>query len=125
MGKYRFVLAGFYCTMNIKINNGSIYNRGAMNLFHIVIYNFSDSSNKEAMPFSPLGVLLCKIIRGPDSFQYLSLLIQRICKQFLIKLSFQQVSADHKVALKVITYVGCTLSLVGEALTAVAYCVLA
>ncbi|XP_073251652.1 adhesion G-protein coupled receptor D1-like [Porites lutea] len=35
-----------------------------------------------------------------------------------------EVPADHKVALKVITYVGCALSLIGEALTAVAYCVL-
>ncbi|CAH3181497.1 unnamed protein product [Porites lobata] len=34
------------------------------------------------------------------------------------------VPADHKVALKVITYVGCALSLIGEALTAVAYYVL-
>lgn len=73
--------------------------------------------------FSPLRVLLCEIKnnkRGPDdSCHYLSLLIWRICKQF-----FQQVPADHKVALKVITYVGCALSLIGEALTAVAYCVL-
>ncbi|CAH3182936.1 unnamed protein product [Porites lobata] len=35
-----------------------------------------------------------------------------------------EVPADHKVALKVITYVGCALSLVGEALTAVAFFVL-
>ncbi|XP_073251890.1 adhesion G-protein coupled receptor D1-like [Porites lutea] len=35
-----------------------------------------------------------------------------------------EVPADHKVALKVITYVGCALSLIGEALTTVAYCVL-
>ena len=70
--------------------------------------------------FSPLRVLLCEIKRGPDdSCHFLSLLIWRICKQF-----FQQVPADHKVALKVITYVGCALSLIGEALTAVAYCVL-
>ena len=44
--------------------------------------------------------------------------------QTVFKLCFQQVPADHKVALKVITYVGCALSLVGEALTAVAYYVL-
>ena len=36
----------------------------------------------------------------------------------------QQISRDHKVALEVITYVGCTLSLVGESLTVVAYCLL-
>ncbi|CAH3181494.1 unnamed protein product [Porites lobata] len=36
----------------------------------------------------------------------------------------EQVPGDHQVALKVITYVGCALSLIGEALTAVAYCVL-
>ena len=44
--------------------------------------------------------------------------------QTAFKPSFQQDPADHQVALKVITYVGCALSLVGEALTAVAYCVL-
>ena len=31
--KYRFLLAGFYCTMNVEINKGSIYNRGAMSPF--------------------------------------------------------------------------------------------
>ena len=31
------VLAGFYFTMNVKINKESIYNRGAMNPFNIVI----------------------------------------------------------------------------------------
>ena len=47
--------------------------------------------------FSPLRVLLCKIIRGPDSCQYLSLLIWRICKQFLNYLSnrFQQIIRWH------------------------------
>ena len=44
--------------------------------------------------------------------------------QTLFKLSFQQVPADHQVALKVITYVECALSLIGEALTAFAYYVL-
>ena len=33
LGKYRFLLAGFYCTMNVKMNKGSIYNRRAMNPF--------------------------------------------------------------------------------------------
>ena len=36
--------------MNVKINKGSIYNRGAMNPFHIVINSLSDSSNKEGTP---------------------------------------------------------------------------
>ncbi|KAM7427385.1 hypothetical protein ABFA07_021473 [Porites harrisoni] len=36
----------------------------------------------------------------------------------------KEVPADHMVAFKVITYVGCALSLIGEALTAVVYCVL-
>ena len=60
-------------------------------LFHIVIYSFSDSSNKGGY------VLLCKLIRGPDSCQYLSLLIWRICKQFLNYLSnrFQQIIRWH------------------------------
>ncbi|CAH3182931.1 unnamed protein product, partial [Porites lobata] len=40
------------------------------------------------------------------------------------KASEKQISRDHKVALEVITYVGCTLSLVGESLTVVAYCLL-
>ena len=44
-------------------------------------------------------------------------------KHFFFVVS-QQISRDHKVALEVITYVGCTLSLVGESLTVVAYCLL-
>ena len=68
MGKYRFLLAGFYCTMNIKINNGSIYNRRAMNLFHIVIYNFSNSSNKEAMPIFTIGSTSLQNNKGPWLF---------------------------------------------------------
>ena len=34
---------------------------------------------------------------------------------------FHQVTPGHKNALEVITYVGCALSLLGEALTIVAY----
>ena len=47
--------------------------------------------------FSTFRVLLCKIIRGPDSFQYLSWLIWRICKQFLNYLSnrLQQIITWH------------------------------
>ena len=92
-------------------------------LFHIVIYSFSDSSNKEAMPIFTIGSTSLENNKEPWLFP-IFVFIDLAYLQTVFKLSFQQVSADHKVALKVITYVGCTLSLVGEALTAVAYCVL-
>ena len=109
--------------MNVKINKGSIYNRGAMNPFHIVIYSFSDSSDKEAMPIFAIESTSLQNNKGPWLLP-IFVFIDLAYLQTLFNLSFQQVPADHKVALKVITYVGCALSLIGEALTAVAYCVL-
>ena len=92
-------------------------------LFHIVIYSFSDSSNKEAMPIFAIESTTLQNNKGPWLLP-IFVFIDLAYLQTVFKLSFQQVPADHKVALKVITYVGCALSLVGEALTAVAFFVL-
>ena len=43
---------------------------------------------------------------------------------FHFAIAIHQISSDHTVALNVITYVGCALSLVGEVLTVIAYCAL-
>ena len=40
------------------------------------------------------------------------------------RFEFSQVPEEHKLALDIITYIGCGLSLVGEALSALAYVVL-
>ena len=41
-----------------------------------------------------------------------------------ILLTFSQVTKEHKLALQIITYIGCGLSLAGETLTTVAYALL-
>ena len=41
-----------------------------------------------------------------------------------ILLTFSQVTNEHKLALQIITYIGCGLSLAGETLTIVAYALL-
>ena len=41
-----------------------------------------------------------------------------------ILLTFSQVPKEHKLALQIITYIGCGLSLAGETLTTVAYALL-
>ena len=41
-----------------------------------------------------------------------------------ILLTFSQVTNEHKLALQIITYIGCGLSLAGETLTTVAYALL-
>ena len=41
-----------------------------------------------------------------------------------ILLTFSQVTKEHKLALQIITYIGCGLSLAGETLTIVAYALL-
>ena len=51
--------------MKVKKTKGSIYNRGAMNPFHIVIYSFSDSSNKEAMPIFAIESTSLQNNKGP------------------------------------------------------------
>ena len=90
-------------------------------LFHIVIYSFSDSI--KVMPIFANESASLQNNKGPWLLP-IFVFIDLAYLQTGFKLSFQQVPADHNVELKVITYVGCALSLVGEALTAVAYYVL-